>query len=226
MDSSTRARVLSDTRPAPRRTLETVDFDTPDRAATSTIVGRCDAQRSGGMGRDDLPAQRDVPQAVRAGRAWLALLDDRGVELLELALERLLVGDDVLGAARRDAARLAVLDDQPRRVAAQQRRRELERRAVLRAVERPVLRVAGDAGKVDPGEHRLDAAERRVDRHAGVPDARVADVGLAEEAAHAVDLVDHAVEQDRLVGALEERVLGAEPLTQAPLVVLAQLREQ
>src|SRR4051794_36489751 len=124
MDSSTRARVLSDTRPAPRRTLETEDFDTPDSAATSTIVGRCDAHRSGGMGRDDLPAQRDVPGAGRGGGGGLARLGDRGGELLELALERLPVGDDVLGAARGDAARLAALDDQPRRVAAQERRRE------------------------------------------------------------------------------------------------------
>src|SRR3954447_1100767 len=99
--SSPRPRVASATRPSPRRTLETVDFDTPLSAATSMIVGRCEAQRSGGMGRDDVPAQRDVAQAVLACGARRAALGDGGVELLELALERLLVGDDVLGAARR-----------------------------------------------------------------------------------------------------------------------------
>src|ERR1700748_2421967 len=115
MASSTRPRVLSDTRPAPRRTFDTVDFDTPLSAATSMIVGRCGAQRSGGMGEHDVAAQRHVAQPVLARRARLAALGDRGVELDQLALEGLLVGDDVLGAARGDAAGLALLVDQARR---------------------------------------------------------------------------------------------------------------
>src|SRR3954447_25779270 len=125
--SSTRPRVASATRPSPRRTLDTVDFETPLSAATSMIVGRCDAQRSGGMGEHDVAAQRHVAQAVLAARAGLAALGDRGVELEQLALERLLVGDDVLAAARHDAARLALLVDQAGGMAAQQRRGELER---------------------------------------------------------------------------------------------------
>src|SRR5690349_10496625 len=114
MASSTRPRVLSETRPAPRRTFDTVDFDTPLSAATSMIVGRCEAQRSGGMGEHDVAAQRHVAQSVLARGAGRAALGDRRVELHQLALERLLVGDDVLAALRRDAARLALLIDEAR----------------------------------------------------------------------------------------------------------------
>src|SRR3954447_15015530 len=105
-----RALVAPDMRPLPRSTLETVDLETPLRLATSMIVGRCEDQcdsggmgagparpldrAARGMGQHDRPAQRDVAQAVLAAGARLAALGDRRGELLELALERLLVGDD------------------------------------------------------------------------------------------------------------------------------------
>ena len=93
------------------------------------------------------------------------------------------------------------------RCAAQERRREAQGDALLRAVERELHFVAGDARQVEPVDRHGQLAEleddgQRTALHVDVFQAR----RLTEDAADGVDLMDQGVQQHQVVLLAQERV--------------------
>src|SRR3569833_3019320 len=101
MARSTRTRVASATMAVPRMTLETVDFETPARSATSisVVTARFPSARArscGGFLRGG-DQQLDVAARLHDRRRDRRALGDGGVEGAELIAEGFLVGDAILG---------------------------------------------------------------------------------------------------------------------------------
>src|SRR3954464_3788985 len=97
MARSTRSRVSSATMAVPRMTLETVDFETPARSATSisVVTGRRPWRRRGscaGLLRCG-DQQLDVAARLLDRRPHGGPFGDGGVEGAQLVAERFLVGD-------------------------------------------------------------------------------------------------------------------------------------
>src|SRR5512135_2173605 len=147
------------------------------------------------VGGDDGRGEGEIADGVLAGRPWRAIVGDRGMELDELPLEGFVVAFDADRPAARGRPWRAVGIRERGDGAAQERRRELERGAAVRAVELPGLPVAGDAGQVDPRGDAFDVAKPEDGRDARRPDpGELEAIRVAEQAANPIQLVDHAVE--------------------------------
>src|SRR5580658_8546297 len=83
---------------------------------------------------DDGLAERDVPQAVRAARHWFVSGDDGVMERDELALERAVIGDDLLVTPCPGRARVAAFGHDRRWLVAKERRRERQGDPAIRCV--------------------------------------------------------------------------------------------
>src|SRR5439155_21028884 len=101
------------------------------KSASLNFSGRADGLAFD-VSAHDRVGEREVVQGITAGSPRLALLDDAGVELAQLALEGLVVRDRPLRAPRGGGSGLAALEDEPGGHAAQERRRELEDAARVR----------------------------------------------------------------------------------------------
>src|SRR2546422_771226 len=160
---------------------------------------------------------------VSGGRRRLPAVRHAIVEMDELFLEALLIGRDLLCArcARRHFP--AVLGDEKRGHAAEERGGECEGDSPLRRVKRELHRVARDIGQVDPRENALRSA---VLEDRGQP--RLAYVGelervrLTHHATHGVELVHEAVEQDASVCPSRQRIGVAQRGRDPGVVIVAK----
>src|SRR5881397_635693 len=160
---------------------------------------------------------------VSGGRRRLPAVRHAIVEMDELFLEALLIGRDLLctRCARRHFP--AVLGDEKRGHAAEERGGECEGDSPLRRVKRELHRVARDIGQVDPRENALRSA---VLEDRGQP--RLAYVGelervrLTHHATHGVELVHEAVEQDASVCPSRQRIGVAQRGRDPGVVIVAK----
>jgi hypothetical protein len=181
---------------------------------------------TGDMRSGDRVAQRHVTEAVEAVGAGVAFLANRRVELQELALECLHVGDRVHGPPRVGPVLFTALDRKLTREAAQIRRRESQCHAGVEAVERELLAVSRDTGEIDPREMAIDVSEReaQIDQpggQLGVLDG----VGLSERPAQRVQLVHQVVEQHPAVAVASLFIRIRERACHPPLVRLLERRD-
>src|SRR5260370_12820218 len=105
-------------------------------------------------------AKGDVPEAVAAVGPRAAPAHDCFVELEQLPLEGLFIGDGFRGLVRVRRARMAGLDAQLGGHSAEVRRRQRQREPLLETVEHQLLAVTRHARQVDPGQMALSRAER------------------------------------------------------------------
>ncbi len=128
------------------------------------------------------------------------------VEGLQFELESACVRGDFADAARLGGTGFALDDLDGGRCAAQERRREAQGHALLRAVERELHFVAGDARQVEPVDRHRQLAELEDDGQLTALHVDVFQAGrLTEHAADGVDLVDQGVQQHQVVLLAQER---------------------